>query len=56
MNGGVASNKVCNLNFNIVAFMNSDGRPWILPIHCKKLLCMAQTGYLLPLDLKTAKY
>lgn len=53
MNGGVGGNKVSNLNFNIVTFMNSNGWPWILPIYCKKWLCMAQTGYLLPLNLKT---
>ena len=55
MNGGVGGNKVSNLNFNIVTFMNSNGWPRILPIYCKKLLCMAQSGYLLPLNLKKRK-
>lgn len=56
MNGGVGGNKVSNLNFNIVTFMNSNGWPWIIPIYCKKWLCMAQTGYLLPLNLKKKNY
>lgn len=53
MDGSVFGNTISDLYFNIVTFMDSNGRPWILPIHCQQWLCVAQTCYLLPLNLET---
>lgn len=55
MDGIVFGNAISDLDFNIVTFMDSNGWPWILPIHCQKWLCVAQTCHLLPHNLQETK-